>query len=218
MIRHARPSRRKTKAKARAKTGARLALYAAGALLFLATSARAGQNSYLMHDSVSIVSAVTVAESEALRFGNFSVTNPGDNGADIVLGIDGSRTAHHSGSTTITLLNGGSSDNGAQGAGLYNVSGAGGSAQLYVTFTDHTGAAITPGNPVSLTGPPGSDEFTVDSFTFNADGSDVNGSFITATGGGTAAVRVGATLHTKSGASTYAPGRYSGTFELMVSY
>lgn len=194
------------------------------ALLFLlllagaASSANAAQSNYTGHDSFSVTSAVSVSEVSAVRFGNFSVSSPGDNGASIVLDINGDRTANQTGSTLITLLNGGISDTGGQNEGVYRVTGATGGASLYVSFTDHTGAAITGGNPVVLTGPVGSDAFDVDSFVFNNDGTDGMGDYILANGGGQATLHVGATLHTRAGASTYAPGQYKGTFSVVVSY
>jgi hypothetical protein len=187
-------------------------------LFFFTLPARAGQNNYTGHDSVSISSAVSIGESQAVRFGNFAVTSPGGNDAYITLDIDGTRTAHNGASTSITLLNGGVSDVGSQGPGYYHVAGAGSGTQLNVSFVDHTGAAITSGNPVVLTGPVGSDQFFVDSMTFNSDGTNGGGLYIAADGSGNATVRIGATLHTKSGATTYAPGTYRGTFEILVSY
>jgi hypothetical protein len=186
--------------------------------LFFSISAYAGQNNYTGHDSVSVSSAVSIAESQAVRFGNFAVTSPGGNDAYITLDIDGTRTAHNGASTTITLLNGGVSDLGSQGPGYYRVQGAGSGTQLNIGFVDHTGAAITSGNPVILTGPVGSDEFHVDTMTFNSDGTNAGGLYIAADGSGNATVRIGATLHTKAGATTYAPGTYRGTFEILVSY
>lgn len=188
------------------------------AFLFVPHAALAGLNTYTGHGSFSVTSAVSVTESAPVRFGNFSVSDPGDNGARLVLGSDGARTVHKTGVTAITLLNGGYADAGAQGEGRYSITGAGNGATLYITFTDHAGADITPGNPIILRGPVGSDEFYVDNFTFNLDGTDGTGDFIIASGTGTAVVRVGATLHTKTGATTYAPGKYQGTFEIMVSY
>lgn len=192
-----------------------------GGLLFLlatTTPARAGQSNYTGHGSFSVTSAVSVAESSAIRFGNFSVSNPGDGGASITLDASGSRTAQQSGATSILLLNGGNSDAGAQQEGVYSITGAGAGVALYVSFTDHTGTAISSGNPVVLTGPVGSGTFLVDDMVFNKDGTDGTGDYILANGAGNATVRVGATLHTKAGVTTYAPGTYRGTFEIMVSY
>ncbi len=197
----------------------RLCLFLSCAIFpFCITTAYAGQSNYTGHDGVSVSSAISIRESQAVRFGNFSITSPGGGDAYIVLDINGTRTAYNGASTTITLLNGGTSDLGSQGPGYYYVSSAGSGATLYVTFVDHTGAAINSGNPVVLTGPVGSDNFYVDTMAFNSSGSDGTGPYITADGAGNAAIRIGATLHTKAGATTYAPGTYRGTFEIMVSY
>ena len=178
----------------------------------------AGQNNYTGHDSISVSSAVSIIETSAVKFGNFAITSPGGNDAYIVLDDNGTRTVHNGASTTITLLNGGNSDLGSQGPGFYQIRGAGAGATLYITFSDHTGAAISSTNPVVLTGPVGSNEFNVDTLTFNNSGSDGTGPYILANGSGNATVRVGATLHAAAGATTYAPGTYRGTFEIMVSY
>lgn len=197
-------------------SGAAAAVLAAAVLA--AGQARAGMTTYTGHDYVSVTSAITVSEADAIRFGNFAVATPGGADASIVMSDTGARTSTNGVSTTIALLNGGFSDAGSQGPGLYNVSGAGAGATLYVSFTDHTGAAITSANPVVLTGPAGSGTFDVDTLTFNQSGSDVNGPYILADAGGNAAITVGATLHTVSGVSTYAPGTYRGTFDLVLSY
>ena len=187
-------------------------------LSFYPAIAKAGQNTYTGHDGVSVASAVSIAEVEAVRFGNFAVASPGGNDAYIVLDIDGTRTAHNGASTTISLLNGGASDQGAQSPGYYRITGSSAGASLYITFTDHAGTAISSGNPIVLTGPVGSGDFHVDSLNFNLSGTDGTGNYITADGGGNATVRVGATLHTKAGATSYAPGTYRGTYEIMVAY
>jgi hypothetical protein len=185
----------------------------------LIATAQAGQDSWLGHDGVSISSAVSITETSAIKFGNFTVTSPGDANASIVLDDHGNRTVYNGGTTTITLLNGGNSvDTGSQGPGCYHVAGASASANLYVTFTDHTGTAISSSNPVALTGPAGSNQFNVDTLTFNQSGSDGTGPYRTTDGSGDALILVGATLHTESGATTYAPGKYVGTFEVMISY
>jgi len=197
------------------KAGAKRALLLSLALLLSPAAAFAAISSYTLHSGVSISSALSIAEVEAVRFGNFTVTSPGSNDAEIVLGIDGSRSAS-SGSTVISLLGGASP--GSAGAGYYQITNAGAGAALYISFTDSTGAAITAGNPVFLTGPVGSGKFAVDSFIFNLDGSDVTGDYINAGGSGNATIRIGATLHTVTGVSTYAPGVYTGTFEILVAY
>jgi hypothetical protein len=188
------------------------------AFLFCIPAAEAGQDSWLGHDGVSIASAVSITETSPIKFGNFTVTSPGDVNASIVLDDNGNRTVHNGGTTTITLLNGGVSDLGSQSPGSYHVMGASAGTNIYVTFTDHTGTAISSGNQIVLIGPVGSSNFLVDTLTFNQSGSDGTGPYRTTDGSGNANILVGATLHTQSGATTYAPGRYTGTFEVMISY
>lgn len=185
--------------------------------------AKAGQDNWTGHDGVSVSSAVTITEEQAVRFGNFSVTSPGGGDASIVLDENGARTSFNGASTQITLLNGaaGNAGTGAQGPGYYLVSNAGASTNIYVSFTDHTGTVITTcpaGNPIYLYGPVGSGQFCVDSLVFNLDGTDGTGSYVTTDGSGNATIRVGATLHTMAGVTTYAPGTYRGTFEVQISY
>ncbi len=196
-------------------------LFASAALFAAALSARAARatiSTYTGHDYVSVVSTVSVSEQHPVQFGNFTVTSPGDNGASLTLTYAGARSTAQTGTTTITLVNGGVSDLGAQSQGIYQVSGAVANATIYVTFTDHTGTAISSTNPVVLTGPVGSGTFNVDTMSFNSSGSDVNGPYILADASGNASIQVGATLHTVSGVSTYAPGTYRGTFDLIISY
>jgi hypothetical protein len=204
----------------------RIALFLCAAFSLLCmTAALAGQSNWTGHDSVSVSSAVTITEVEAVRFGNFSVFSPGGGDAYIVLNHTGARTSTNGASTQIVLLygasNGGITNAGSQGPGHYLVSHAGASTNMYVSFTDNTGttvAACPSGNSIYLNGPVGSGQFCVDAFTFNASGSDGGGSYITTDGSGNATVRVGATLHTVAGVTSYAPGTYRGTFEVQISY
>lgn len=188
-----------------------------GVLLFLvvAQGAAAGQNSYAVHGLVSIASAISVTEAAPVRFGNITVTDPGDDGASVVLDLNGTRTAQRTAATQITPLGLGG---GAAGPGLYRIIGAADGQMLHVSFTDHAGMAISTGNPVILTGPPGANVFHADTFTFNSDGADGDGAYILADGDGAARVRVGATLRSVAGAAPYKPGAYRGTFQIMVSY
>ena len=189
------------------------------AAFFGLRAAQAGIDAtYTGHDSVSVTSALTVSEQHSVNFGNFTVGSPGDNGASIAMSDTGTRTVSNTLATTITLLNGGVSDLGSQGPGFYQVAGATANTNLYGNFTDIGGTAISAANPVVLTGPVGSGTFDVDTMTFNQSGSDVNGPYITSDGSGSATIQVGATLHTVTGVSTYAPGQYRGTFELIVGY
>ncbi len=189
------------------------------ATVFLPSAAQAGIDAtYTGHDYVSVTSAVSVTELQAVRFGNFAVGSPGTSVSSLTMTDTGTRSVSNTG-TTISLLNGGSgSDVGSQGPGIYEVTGAGATANVYVSFTDHTGAAISSSNPVVLTGPPGSGTFNVYGMNFNQSGTDANGAYIVTDSSGTAYIEVGATLYTVSGVSTYAPGTYRGTFDLVLSY
>jgi len=191
---------------------------------FYASAAYAtSQDNYTGHDGVSVSTAVTITELETVRFGNFSVLSAGGGDASIVLNHNGTRTSFNGASTQIVLLygasQGGITNTGSQGPGHYQVAHAGATTNLYVTFTDHTGTLITscPSGSIFLNGPVGSGQFCVDSFNFNLTGTDGTGPYITTDGSGNATIRVGATLHTMSGAS-YAPGTYRGTFEVQISY
>ena len=173
------------------------------------------------HVGISISSGISITEMSAVRFGNFTVSNPGDNGASIVLGPDGTRQAYKTATTQINLLTGGTPDFGAQGPGIYQVTGAGAGTVLTVSFRDHVGAPISSANPVVLTGPVGSAIFNVDTMTFGSPDTHTLTS-VTADGSGNATILVGATLHTAARIGvvviTYAPGSYRGTFEVMVNY
>ncbi|MFH1157701.1 MAG: hypothetical protein V1721_02270 [Pseudomonadota bacterium] len=141
----------------------------------------------------------------------------------------------------------GHANSGSQQAGHYTVTGMeAGPTQVYISFADAAGAKIDidgdnyyPGNDVHLTGPAGN-TFTVDDFIINESGSDVYGHYIDSRGGsfnpapgignpfdpvthaaGTGIdVVVGATIHTVAGGAglSYAPGKYVGTYNVMVSY
>lgn len=175
-----------------------------------------------LHSSVSIASAVSMVEADAVSFGNFAVTGSlGGGDADLVLDVGGNRTVHSSGTDVITLLNGGYGGGlySAARPGLYRITGAGTGSEIYISFVETIGSPIDSSNPVVLAGPTGSDTFNVDNFTFNVDGTDTSfGDFILADGAGKATLRVGATLHTKIGATRYAPGTYRGTFGIVANY
>lgn len=171
------------------------------------------------HSLFSPAAAVKIIEAAPVRFGNFAVTTLGSGDAHITLSPAGVRSVTN-GTDQIVLLSGsshgtpGGDDAGGEGPGLYNVSGAGASSHVYITFSDSAGGS----NPIVLRGPIGSDEFTVDDFTFNLDGTDGGGDYITTDGSGNATVAVGATLYTKAGATTYAEGTYRGMFNIIASY
>ena len=200
------------------------------------------------HDSVSVASTLTINEMRAVSFGNVSITCGAtcDGSASLDLGLDGSRNASTTGGDNFVLLQG-VGGAGMQSPGHYTVEGAneGGATQVYISFADNGGNPVDisgdnyhPGAYTTLTGPTGL-TFTMDKFVINESGNDVYGHYIDNRGGGftpapgignpfnhartpdnTAIdVVVGATLHTVAGAyASYPPGKYSGTFQIMVSY
>lgn len=191
------------------------------ALALGVVSARADFVDNNLHSNVTIASAVSIVEADAVQFGNFIVGGTiGGGDADIVLAPDSTRVSHNGAATTITLASGGLGNGpySAAGAGIYHISGAGSGSYIYVQFVQSLGVPIDSSNPVTLTGPAGSDDFLVDSFTFNETGSDGSGDYIAADGTGDATLHVGATLHTKAGATSYAEGVYRGTFGIVASY
>jgi hypothetical protein len=122
------------------------------------------------------------------------------------------------------LLNGGAMsplDPGSQGPGYYKVAHANPSTVLTVTFSDRnytTMGTCPANNTIRLRGPVGSGEFCVDNMTFVSPSNAYTPTTVTTDGSGNATITVGATLHTLSGATADAPGRYTGTFAIMVSY
>ena len=173
-----------------------------------------------LHSNVTIASAVTIVETDPVSFGNFIVEMPGGGDASIILTPAGGRTSYNGASTTIALASGGygTSTYGAARPGLYHISGAAANSDIYVAFVQTLGVPIDSSNPVALTGPAGADEFLVDTFTFNKSGTDATGDYIIADGTGDATLKVGATLHTKAGASSYPDGTYRGVFGIVASY
>ncbi|MBU6476098.1 MAG: DUF4402 domain-containing protein [Alphaproteobacteria bacterium] len=199
----------------------------------------------LGHISASVQGTLAVAEAGPMNFGNFAIScNPCSKGGDtIVLSDEGKRTKTGS---DITFMNGTSAspagiangtnyETGAQEPGFYTITQSDGIANVYVSFSDSTGAIIDsnhPNNVVTLTGPTGQ-TFTVNSFTFETDNTgaaagssgytqaaasthDSYGNYVPCTTGCT--LRVGATLSTSVTAAVYAPGQYTGTYYVMVSY
>ena len=147
----------------------------------------------------------------------------------------------------ITLLYGAEADHGGvadgtdletggQAPGFYTVNAGAegdGTQDVYISFADDTGQIIDsnhPDNRATLTGPT-AQTFTVKGFTFDSDdatdgysgtdsskgASDGYGDKI-ALVGGAAILRVGATLYTSTTVAAYDPGRYAGTYHIMVSY
>jgi hypothetical protein len=201
----------------------------------------------LGHDSVSVASTLTINEMRAVSFGNVSVTcgMNCDGSAALALGLDGSRNASTTGGDSFILLSG-VGGAGAQSPGHYTVEGQneGGATQVYVSFADNgfnpvdiSGDNYHPGASATLMGP-GGQTFTMDKFVINESGNDIYGHYIDNRGGGSTPapgtsnpfnharahdssavdVVVGATLHTVSGVASYPPGKYTGTFQIMVSY
>ncbi len=189
-------------------------------LLFCVFSARANFVDNNLHSNVAIVSAVTIVETNAVSFGNLSVGSPGGGDAGLVLTPAGGRTSFNGASTTITPLSGGYGNGiySVAQAGTYQISGAESSSNIYVQFVQTLGVPIDSSNPVTLTGPAGADEFLVDAFTFNKDGTDGTGDYLVADSSGNATLKVGATLHTKAGAVSYPDGAYRGVFGIVASY
>jgi hypothetical protein len=173
-----------------------------------------------LHSNVSLVSAVTIVETNAVSFGNFAIGSPGGGDASIVLTPAGGRTSNNGASTTITLLSGGYGNSvySAPGPGAYHISGAEDNANIYIQFVQTLGVPINSSNPVTLQGPASADEFLVDTFTFNKDGTDGTGDYLVADDTGNANLKVGATLHTKAGATSYPDGTYRGVFGIVASY
>jgi hypothetical protein len=183
------------------------------------------------HDNVSVVSTLSINERRAISFGNVSVACAvagncsGD--ATLTLGIDGDRTPATGGGDNFILLHGGlAGDPGGQSPGHYAVTGAdeGGATEVYISFADENGNPVDfagenyhAGAHTTLTGP-AAQTFQMDDFVINETGTDVYGHYVD-TGGsaGPIDVAVGATLHTVGGQS-YPPGKYTGTFTIMVSY
>ncbi|MCK4945516.1 MAG: hypothetical protein KAS59_04570 [Alphaproteobacteria bacterium] len=151
-------------------------------------------------------------------------------GGEITLlyGLD----AGHSG-----IIDGSDLETGGQAPGFYTVNAGAegtGTQDVYISFSDDTGQIIDsnhPDNRATLTGPVGGQTFTVKDFTFDSDdGTDGYSGLDSTKGasdgygdkialvGGAAILRVGATLYTSTTVAAYNPGRYAGTYHIMVSY
>ncbi|MDB5491221.1 MAG: hypothetical protein JWO78_1070 [Micavibrio sp.] len=199
------------------------------------------------HISASVVSTLSINELRAISFGNMSKPCGGAacTGADATIALNaatGVRT-YTAGTDTINLLHGasandglggnaGNANSGGQSPGVLEVKGAfeGAATQVYISFADNAG------NPVDFAGEnywTANDDniqvanagatayFTVKDFTIDCPGStnysDVYGHFCDNAGANTAfQVKVGATLTTA--AQTYTEGKYTGTYNAMVSY
>jgi hypothetical protein len=142
------------------------------------------------HASVSISNTLSINEMRAISFGNFASTAllATDN---VILGIDGSRTA--TGFVPLNGTDGGAGGGGAgdpletggQSPGHFTVTGGGAADAVYISFaqTDGTGIDMCDsngdcddyhnGSSVDLGG-----GFTVDHFTINETGSDVYGHYV----------------------------------------
>src|ERR1019366_5597220 len=141
----------------------------------------------LGHISAIVVGPLTVAENQAINFGNFGVicAIPAAcvaDAASILLTDQGTRTIT---GTDITLINTGAAggvldgtnhETGSQSPGFYTiVSGMGGTESVYVSFADTAGNIIDdgfvnhPNNRATITGPGIARTSTVDKFSFETD-------------------------------------------------
>jgi hypothetical protein len=169
------------------------------------------------------------------------------NGSDTILLLTRT-TGHGAGTDNENpgIDGGGGHDTGGQGPGIYRINtsddgtpGAGGgvdqtAANVYVTFANNNGeildATYDPNAFVDVSN--GTNDFHFDHLTFGkvgttsgnptlynptAHGNDDYGNFITLAGG-TAKFQVGGQLSTVVGNTSYSPGKYTGTFYVMVSY
>jgi hypothetical protein len=163
-------------------------------------------------------------------------------GADVITPLRGAQANNNAGGSP------GNAQSGGQQPGHYTIEtdAEGSTKQIYISFADTGGNPIDisgdsyhPGAKVTLTGP-AAQTFTMDKFLINESGSDVYGHYIDNRGGANnpspgisnpfdhthtantadVDVVVGATLHTVAIAATtsYAPGKYTGTFNIMASY
>ena len=204
--------------------------------------------SALGHISASLQGTLAVVEAGPMRFGNFAVDNcaPCTGDATLTLSPAGGRTTPNAGTDDINLLVGTDADGGgaldsvvtdgvgglgtgAQSPGFDTITNGDGITNVYLSFANSSGQIIDanhPDNLVTLSGPVVG-AFTVDAFTFAED--DETTGYVDAAGGGTdsygqyvacaasCTVRVGATLSTVAG-TTPTPGKYIGTYYVMVSY
>jgi hypothetical protein len=200
---------------------------AVAVLAFGASTVKAADTvSDVAHASVSVGSTLSIVETTPIKFGNVTFTSGGIADGTLTMTPTGVRTIGGANSTGLALLFGSDNsvpsgdDAGSESPGFYAVSGATAAANIYISFAKTGSAAALidanhPANQVDLTGPAGI-AFVLDTLTFNSSGSDIYGNYITTSGGGTATVQVGGTVHTT--AITATDGAYRGTFDIMASY
>ena len=196
------------------------------------------------HIAATVTSLLSVNEQKAMNFGDMAIPCGGASCAGdsfVVLDPQTSSRTKTVNTDAIYLLSGvtagAAGNNGGQSAGIFKVSNGdasttaeGNSTQVYVSFADasgnpidYSGDSFYPStNVVTLTGP-SSKTFTVDSFTVYCNGAtagtateDVYGHYCdNSTMPFT--FNVGAKLHTVA-STTYAVGKYVGTYNVTVSY
>jgi hypothetical protein len=239
-----------------------IAATAAGMLALGATDAAAIQDpSVLGHISVSVLGTLGVTEINAINFGNIAFDGTGacattTCAGDSVLTLSdkGNRNLVAGTDKMILLVgvangandangipDGGNLGTGGQAPGFYNITNADGITNVYVSFSNNSGAIMDanhPNNYISLNGAGGSfggvlvDEFRVQNFTWEMDTAgagpsasgytgtantpDIFGNFVAC--GNNCTIRVGADLHTVATKPNPTFGQYRGTFYLMVSY
>ena len=236
-----------------------IASAAAGILALGATQANAIQDpSVLGHISLSVLGTLGVTEISAINFGNVSFTGltgcaAGPCIGDVTLTLSSQGNRSRAGANTdgmqllvgvangandaIGIADGGNYGTGGQAPGFYNITNGDGITNVYVSFSNNTGAIIDanhPNNYVSLDGPGQLDEFRVRNFTWETDdaaGAGPSSSGYTGTGNdvtdiygkytpcaANCTIRVGADLQTVAAKPAPAKGKFTGTFYLMVSY
>ena len=196
------------------------------------------------HISASVVGTLDINETHGLNFGNLALACGGGTcnvGTHIDLdAATGARTSANGGTDTLVLLHGAGANNGlgnfpghansgGQAAGQFVISdGAeGGSTQVYISFADASGNSVDysgedfyGANAITLTGP-GGQTFTVNDFEIDCgagSGNDVFGHYCD-NAVMPLTVKVGARLNAAAVvAANYSPGRYNGTYNVMVSY
>ena len=238
-----------------------IAATAAGMLALGASQAQAVQDpSVLGHISLSVLGTLGVTELSAINFGNIAFSGATGcavgacaGGQILTLSNEGNRTLGGAATDGITLLvgvqtgavdaagipDGASLGTGGQAPGFYQITNGDGVTNVYVSFSNNSGAIIDtnhPNNYVSLDGGTTGqvDEFRVQNFTWETDngaGLGASASGYTAVGtdvtdiygkytpcAATCTIRVGADLHTVAAKPAPAKGKFTGTFYLMVSY
>ena len=164
------------------------------------------------------------------KSGNRSVAGANSDGLTLLVGTN---TGGHD---AAGIADGSNLGTGGQAPGFYTIANADGITNVYVSFSNNLGAIVDsnhPNNYVALDGPGQAGEFRVQNFTWETDaaGAGPSSSGYTAGGadvtdvygkytpcGASCTIRVGADLHTVAGKDNPVPGKFTGTFYLMVSY